>query len=239
MRRCVAALAIVISSGRPATAQTPVAPYQTTWWDAAFVTAAGGLTLLPGALNLPRGVSGCAPCDPATLSGIDRWAVGLPASFAGTASNALLVGVLGASGFAALHDLPADQARGNAVVLLNAVGWTAAATEWLKVVVRRERPVMYTSDSDAVAAAADRENRRSFPSGHTSVAFAAATSYLLLAEREHLHHATRNALLLYAGAAGVASLRVAAHRHFPTDVAGAAVLGSGIGWLVTKIHPKR
>ncbi len=235
MRRS-AVLVMCISVGRPAAAQQPVPPYRATWWDAVSVTAAGGLALLPGALDLPRNVGGCAPCNPAALPGIDRWVVGATSSTAATASNVLLVGVVGAAGFAALQGLASDQQRGNAAVLLNALGWTGAATEWLKVVVRRERPVMYTSE--ALAAASDRENRRSFPSGHASVAFAAATSYLVLAEREHLHHATRNALLLYAGAAGVASLRVAGGRHFPTDVAAGALLGSGIGWLIATVHPR-
>ncbi len=48
---------------------------------------------------------------------------------------------------------------------------------------------------------------------------------------------TRNAALLYAGAVGVASLRVVAGKHFPTDVIAGAALGSGIGWLVPTIHP--
>jgi membrane-associated phospholipid phosphatase len=54
--------------------------------------------------------------------------------------------------------------------------------------------------------------------------------------RQHLPHRQRNALLLYAGALSVASLRVAAAKHFPTDVIAAAALGSGIGWLVPTIH---
>lgn len=112
--------------------------------------------------------------------------------------------------------------------------WTAASTEWLKVLVRRKRPVLYTSD--AAAAAGDPENQQSLPSAHASVAFAAATAYLVLARREHLRHRTRNALLLYAGAAAVSTLRVVAGKHFPTDVVAGAALGSGIGWLVPTVH---
>src|SRR5437899_1567722 len=69
------------------------------------------------------------------------------------------------------------------------------------------------------------------------LAFAAATSYLVLARRQHLPHRTRNAILLYAGAVGVSALRVAAGKHFPTDVAAGAALGSGIGWLSATVHP--
>jgi len=62
-------------------------------------------------------------------------------------------------------------------------------------------------------------------------------SYFVIAQREHLPHRTRNTLLLYAGAPGVTALRVAAGKHFPTDVLASAALGSGIGWVVPTIHP--
>ena len=103
------------------------------------------------------------------------------------------------------------------------------------MIVRRKRPVLYTGD--ATAAAADKENQQSLPSGHASVAFAAATTYWVLARRERLPHRRRNTILLYAGAVGVAALRVAAGKHFPTDVLAGAALGSGIGWVVPTIHP--
>src|SRR6266550_1471305 len=69
------------------------------------------------------------------------------------------------------------------------------------------------------------------------IGFAAATSYLVMAQREHLPHRGRNAVLLYAGALGASVLRVSAGKHFPTDILGGAVLGTGIGWLVAKVHP--
>ena len=34
-----------------------------------------------------------------------------------------------------------------------------------------------------------------------------------------------------------AALRVSAGQHFPTDVAGGAALGTGIGWLTARVHP--
>src|SRR2546427_7136422 len=109
-----------------------------------------------------------------------------------------------------------------------------AATDWVKVLVRRKRPVLYTSDATAVAA--DPNSQRSFPSGHASIAFAAATSYLVMAQRERLPHRGRNAALLYVGALGVSVLRVSAGKHFPTDVLGGAALGPGIGWLAAQGH---
>ena len=232
MHRPAVAVLLLLASARAVAGQLP---YRITWWDAASVSAAGGLALLPVALELPKGAPSCAPCDPASLPGIDHAALHTFSGSAGTASTVLLAAVVGGAGFASLHDLTPAQARGNAAVLVNSLAWTEAATGWLKVTVHRNRPILYTAGAPAVAS--DRQNRESFPSGHASMAFAAATSYLVMARHQHLPHRTRNAIALYAGAAGVAALRVAAGKHFPTDVAGGALLGSGIGWLVAAIHP--
>src|SRR2546427_12154962 len=211
------------------------APYRVTWWDAGSVGAAGALALIPLALNLPHGPPPC-PCDPASVPGIDRSALHNASASAATASSVALGGVVGAAAFVSLHGLDPAQRRGNGVVLLNSLAWTQATTAWVKVLVHRSRPVLYTAD--AAAAAARPENRQSFPSGHAWVAFAAATTYLVIARREQLPHRARNAILLYAGAVGVAALRVTGGKHFPTDVAGGPVLGSGIGGLTATVHAR-
>ena len=209
--------------------------YTVGWGDVATVGGAGLLAVLPVALSLPHGPPPCAPCDPAGLWGIDRWAVHPVDAHAGLASDVLLLGVAGSAGLASVLGVPAGRARGNAAVYVDAASLTGATTEWLKVLVHRNRPVLYTAD--AAAAAGNHESRMSFPSGHTSAAFAAATAYAVLARRQQLPHATRNSVLLFLGATGVGALRVTAHQHFPTDVAAGAVLGGGIGWLVARLHP--
>ena len=208
--------------------------YHATWADGVSLGAAAILTILPEALKLPSGAPDCAPCDPATLWRIDRQALGARSPAAGTASDLGAVSVLGFGGLALVwHRRPSD-ARGDAVAYADAVGWSAVAVQWLKVAIGRERPVLYTSG--AVAAASDRDNQRSFPSSHTTVAFAAATAYLVIARREQLSHRTRTALLLYGAALATGVLRVEAGKHFPTDVMGGAALGSTLGWLAATIH---
>jgi membrane-associated phospholipid phosphatase len=224
--------------GAAAVGQTPApAPiYRTSWADVAAVAGTGVIALLPGVLKLPKGTSPCAPCSQSGLPGIDRWVIGKDSPSARTGSTVLLLGVGGVATYLAMHDRSTAQARGNLAVIANSAGWGVATADWLKVAFHRKRPILYSSG--AAAAAADPDSRRSFPSGHTTVAFAVATSYLVMANHEHLPHRTRNALLLYGGAAGVGALRIVAGSHFPTDVLGGAVLGAGIGWLVAAVHPK-
>ena len=232
MHRLCAALVFLTVTGRPALGQ---APYSVHWGDAVSVFAAGVTAFIPEAMKLPKAAPSCAPCDPASLPGIDRSALRTFSGSAGTASTALLAGVVGFAGLASLEGATAAQRRGHVAVFANSLAWTFAATDWVKVLVRRKRPVLYTPG--AVVEATDPNSQRSFPSGHASVAFAAATTYLMMAQRERLPHRGRNALFLYVGALGVSALRVAAGKHFPTDVIGGAALGTGIGWLAAKVHP--
>jgi len=237
MRRVIVWSLLTISGTNAAAQGTSPRPiYRANWADVAAVAGTGVVAVLPGVLKLPKGPPSCAPCDPSGLPAIDRWVVGRNSALARNSSTVLLLGVGGMATYLSAHDESSLQARGNLAVLANSISWTAASTEWLKVLVRRKRPVLYTSGAAAAATVAD--NQRSFPSGHTSVAFALATSYLVLANREHLPHRTRNAMLLYGGASGVGVLRTQGGSHFTTDVLAGAALGAGIGWLVATIHPR-
>src|SRR5207302_1450577 len=69
MSRSAVVFVWLFAAARPAASQTP---YRVTWWDAASVGTAGALSLIPVALNLPHGQPPCAPCDPASVPGIDR-----------------------------------------------------------------------------------------------------------------------------------------------------------------------
>src|SRR5229473_1272147 len=220
MRRLAAALVLLAASGASARAQ---APYSVSWGDAVSVVSAGVAALIPEATKLPKSAPSCGspvPCDPASLPSIDRVALHTFSGSAGTASSAVLAGLVGFAGIASFQGATPAQRRGHVAVFANSLAWTFAATDWVKVIVRRKRPVLYTAGG--TAAAGDPNSQRSFPSGHASVAFATATTYLMMARRERLPHQTRNAVLLYVGALGVSALRVSAGKHFPTDVLGGA-----------------
>src|SRR6266513_307724 len=214
MRPLAVAITLLTVAAQPAATQDR---YRVAWWDAASVLVAGGLSVIPQAAGLPRGAPPCAPCDPAALPGIDHVALHTFSASAGTASSVLLAGVVAGSGLVSLAGATPAQLRGHAVVYANALAWTLAASQWLKVLAHRSRPVLYTAD--APAAASNPDSRRSFPSGHAALAFAASTAYVVMAGRERLPHRTRSGILLYA-----ASL-------------GGAALGVGIGWLAARVHP--
>jgi hypothetical protein len=110
------------------------------------------------------------------------------------------------------------------------VALTLAATSLTKVIVARPRPYTYSKDLRARSKveSAGRDAYRSFFSGHSAIAFAAVTSAGLLAHEDR-------GLVLGSGAflaATTANLRVRAGKHFYSDVAIGAVIGTAIGTLV-------
>jgi undecaprenyl-diphosphatase len=90
----------------------------------------------------------------------------------------------------------------------------------IKHLVLRRRPFHDRHDHIVVGV---RTLDTSFPSGHTSGSFAAATSLLI--------DYPRYAPALLAVAAAVGFSRVYLGHHYPSDVAGGALLGSAVGLL--------
>lgn len=86
---------------------------------------------------------------------------------------------------------------------------SSGVTWGLKCAVRERRP--------------DWTDRRSFPSGHTSAAFAGAT----ILDKEYRHVSPWISVAGYAVATGVAVDRVARHRHHWHDVVAGASIGVG------------
>ena len=91
MPRSAMAVLLLVASVRPAPGQ---APYRVTWWDAASVGTAGALSLLPVALDLPRGRPACVPCDPASVPAIDRAGLHNASGAVAGASSVVLAGVV-------------------------------------------------------------------------------------------------------------------------------------------------
>ncbi|MFI5279319.1 MAG: phosphatase PAP2 family protein [Gemmatimonadales bacterium] len=205
--------------------------------DGGITLGAAGLSALPSLLTgLPLATCSGA-CDPANLWGIDRGAVG-PGQSDGPSNLALYATVGGSALLVAWTRRGEPEATQavleDAAVMAQAAAIDGALTQWLKVIVHRARPERYTAQGGTFTSI---EDSRSFPSGHASFAFAAASAAAsILHRRGVLHRHKFETALLYAAATTTAVLRVSSHRHFPTDVIAGAVLGSTVGWLVPHLH---
>ena len=209
-------------------AQVPDSIPAVTLRDAVSVGVASVLLVTPRATGWGTGLPDCAPCNRGDVPGFDRWAIGLPNRTWAWASN---VGVLAVAAFVTA-DLARRRDGARTVAALEAGLWAAGLTEVLKAAVGRPRPVLYTTDAPAEAGNAG--NARSFPSGHTSVAFAFATTYWL-SRRDLDGKPGALGWLALGVAAGVGVSRVAAAKHFPSDVLAGAVLGTASGLVVYQL----
>lgn len=104
----------------------------------------------------------------------------------------------------------------------------AGATEAMKLIFNRERPYQkYTGVYPY-----KYEDGHSFPSGHTVLAFATATSVSLQYKKWYI------VVPAYIWATGVGYSRLYLGEHYPTDVISAAVTGAGSAFVSDWISKK-
>jgi len=125
--------------------------------------------------------------------------------------------------------LAAQRMRVFAVWLLGVLLLTSGLVSLVKPIVRRTRPCAALEGVRALWGEAPTDY--SFPSGHAAGAFACAAfvTVICLAERRHEPWRWTLAACLFALAIGVAVSRVSLGVHFPSDVAGGAVIGALLG----------
>lgn len=113
----------------------------------------------------------------------------------------------------------------------NAAGISLALTTAtiLKIAVQRERPKA-AHPADIIER--DHAGALSFPSGHTTSAFSAATAISLTYRKWYVVAPA----FLYAGLTGYSRMRLG--MHYPTDVLAGALIGSGCTFLVWKLQEK-
>lgn len=92
------------------------------------------------------------------------------------------------------------------------IGSTSLVTTGLKELISEERP--------------DESDDKSFPSGHTSVSFAAAATL-------HKRYGWEVGIPAHVVAAFVGVARVKADKHFVHDVIAGAAIGEAAGWILT------
>ena len=96
----------------------------------------------------------------------------------------------------------------------------------LKKTVNRERPFVTYPDIEQVTTATGP----SFPSGHTSLAFATATSLSMAYPKWYIIAPS------FAWASAVGYSRMALGVHYPSDVLAGAIIGSGSAYLCYKLN---
>lgn len=113
---------------------------------------------------------------------------------------------------------------------------TYGSTYLLKAAVWRARPFLYFSNV-APLRVADPAGANSFPSSHVAIAFASAAFISTVADQYWDERYTKMIIFgSYAIASLSAVLRIAAGRHFVSDVLAGALLGMVVGWSVPTAH---
>ncbi len=197
-----------------------------------------------GFKDLNRGPGCGTACDPATVNPFDRTVIGWYDTDVALASDITLGLSIGLPFLAQAIDTavtrPVDGWRGfgkDVLVLTETLAMTAGLTNFLKYAVGRTRPYSYI-DTLPEDVRTEKDAGLSFPSGHTSMSFAMATSWSWLYMKRHPDSPAVVPIWVgsYAIATTTALLRPVAGKHFWTDIIAGAALGIGIGLLVPYFH---
>jgi len=128
-----------------------------------------------------------------------------------------------------LHLLKKDSAnKQRAIIIGGTLIISSAVTGLLKYSIQRERPFVNYPDIKYIKP----EDSYSFPSGHTSTAFALATSVTIAYPKWYV------AAPAYLWASSAAYSRMRLGVHYPSDVLAGALIGSGSAWLCYKLNKR-
>ena len=201
------------------------------------------------AVGIPRFLeiapADCGSCDIKDINSLDRTAVGYHSGSANAISNAgFIASMLIPVGAATLDTILTEPTDGwlgygkDILILTETLVFNLAANNVLNLAVRRPRPLAYDtinfSEEERVAPA------YSFPSGHTSAAFAMGTAYSRLYMLRHPDSPWVAPVWIgtYSLAAITGVSRVFAGEHFWTDIMAGAGLGIATGLIVPWLHEK-
>ncbi|MDO9373978.1 MAG: phosphatase PAP2 family protein [Ferruginibacter sp.] len=122
----------------------------------------------------------------------------------------------------------------NAGETILALAIDVVATEGLKRLINRTRP-QYDYPTEVYVVS--KTQGKSFPSGHTSFAFATATSFAIQYKKWYV------VVPAYLWAGSVGYSRMYLGKHYPSDVLGGAIVGAGSSllshWLNKKFFQKK
>jgi membrane-associated phospholipid phosphatase len=239
--RLIAATGAALSLGLaevPAVAQGQVQAHALRWDPAldVTVTAAGGAAwigseLLKGDLAPSR----CRWCAVDSTDARVRDAlVWSNTSLADTISDVtgfvlMPVAALGLDALAAAHDRALGRVPEDALVVAEAGVVTADLTQLTKMLAGRERPFVHAQNPRTLR---DPDDNLSFFSGHSDEAFALAAASGTVCTMRGYRWAPLTWTIGGAVATATAYFRIAADKHWLTDVVVGAVVGAGTGFAV-------
>jgi len=180
-----------------------------------------------------------AALDTGTLNRLDRTAVDNWSPAAGRASDYLVLSCTVAPLTLLFGETARDQGDVLGVMYLETMVVGTGLTYLLKSAFGRTRPFVYGHDPDIpLRLKTSRTARRSFPSGHTTTAFAAMVFTASVYSRMYPDDPARSWVWggCLAAAATTGYLRYTAGMHFPTDILAGATVGAFAGWVVPQLH---
>ena len=142
--------------------------------------------------------------------------------YVGTPVTMAVVGLVG-------HD---NDLLRNAAVMAAGTAVAYGVTLGLKYTVKRERPFLTYPDDIVNKSGIDWSDSYSFPSGHSTMAFATATALSLEYPKWYV------IVPSYAYAGTVAYSRMHLGVHYPSDVLTGAIIGSGCAVLSHYVNKK-
>jgi membrane-associated phospholipid phosphatase len=187
-----------------------------------------------------------------SLNRLDRWGRGLAGTTeaqrkrADTWSNVVDFGVLPVGVLGAQYALsrgsgaPGSVFMQDAGIVVETAVLASVLNQTVKFIVGRERPFVHVlSEDQKLLTAQPDDNNLSFYSGHTNLAFALVVSAGTVAELRGYKNRTWIWAVGLPLAATVPLLRMGADKHYLTDVATGAVLGTAFGLAVPLLLHKR
>ena len=172
----------------------------------------------------------------------ERWVAGTYSPTADVASDVLAVAVGGSAFFASTWHASRNETSWRPVledllILSEALAWSSAINLNVRAERVHPRPFVYGTKAPA-AERAEPQAAGSFYSGHAAEAFVCAVYLASVYPLRHPEFEHRG--WLWAGsltaASAAAAVRVAAGKHFPSDVIAGAAMGSLIGLGFAQLH---
>ncbi|MCL2825262.1 MAG: phosphatase PAP2 family protein [Polyangiaceae bacterium] len=212
--------------------------------DLAITLSGGAAWIAAEALKPMLAPSSCRWCDPGILDSSARDALRWNnCSIANTTSyvTGFALAPIAAFGVDAVAVYSSGGSTAewgeDALVIMESIVIAADINQLVKFAVGRERPFVHALSEDAKGRTGQpSDNNVSFYSGHTTLAFSAAVSSGMIASLKGYSSAPYIWAFGLVNASATGYLRIAADRHYLSDVLIGAATGIAVGVLVPWIH---